>query len=163
MQLGLDFSFVDKKKNENLETLAIKPSRPRIKKEDFHEFLRAYTDIFSKNIFNARDYTYKNLKEIINDPNLVVISGDKDSCVVVMSRTDYINKLEGMINKKIQNGTYKPTEDNALKDLKLIQSFLCRNFRDYKHYKQIRPESNQPAKMYGTTKTHKSESLNDIS
>lgn len=29
-------------------------------KEQFHEFLRGYTDIFIKNVQNTKDYTYKN-------------------------------------------------------------------------------------------------------
>ena len=30
--------------------------------EHFHEFLRGYTDIFINNIYDAKDYTYHNLR-----------------------------------------------------------------------------------------------------
>ena len=55
------------------------------KGEEFHEFLRAYVDIFTKNAHATTDYTNKHLKRIIKDPNLVVVSGDKESCVVIMN------------------------------------------------------------------------------
>ena len=44
----------------NLETIAKKvtPNLEPNQREDFHEFLRAYTDIFSKNIYESKDYTY---------------------------------------------------------------------------------------------------------
>ena len=63
LQLGLEYSFVNKnrdlKKNlaANLETLASQASSfvDHTKLEDFHEFLRAYTDIFTKNIYVTKD------------------------------------------------------------------------------------------------------------
>ena len=33
--------------------------------KNFHEFLRGYTDIFSKNDLFTNDETYKNLKKLI--------------------------------------------------------------------------------------------------
>ena len=36
------------------------------KVQDFHEFPRAYTDIFTKNLYATKDFTYKNLKNMIN-------------------------------------------------------------------------------------------------
>ena len=35
----------------------------------------------------------------IKDPETVILSGDKDSCVVIMNKNDYINKVQDMINK----------------------------------------------------------------
>ena len=36
----------------------------------------------TKNVYATTDYTYKHLKRIIKDTNLVVISADKESCVI---------------------------------------------------------------------------------
>ena len=63
------------------------------KLDDFHEFLQAYTDMFTKNIHSTKDYTYKDLKNLIENKDLVVISRDKDSCVVILKRRDYDKKL----------------------------------------------------------------------
>ena len=67
-----------------------------------------------------------------------------------------------MIDDGIKQGIYIPTIDNTLDDLKKFQDFLYRNFNIYKHYNKMRPESNQPARIYGTAKTHKFEYIDDI-
>ena len=36
----------------------------------------------------------------------MILRGDKDSGVVIMNRSDYIEKLEGMIEKGVKKGTY---------------------------------------------------------
>ena len=48
-------------------------------------------DIFTKNIYATHDntYKYKNLERIINDINTTVVSGDKESCVVIMNLSDF--------------------------------------------------------------------------
>ena len=167
LQLGLEYSFVNKnrdlKKNlaANLETLASQASSfdDHTKLEDFHEFLRAHADIFTKNIYATKDYTYKNLK----NKDLVVISGDKDSCLVILKRGDYYKKLQGMIDEGITNGTYAPTVDTILNDVKKFQDFLRRNFKGkFDRYKDMRPVSNQPGRLYATAKTHKFSSLDEI-
>ena len=117
--------------------------------------------MFDKNIKNSKDFTYSNLKRLKEDDSIVIIPGDKDSCVVVMDKVDYVNKLNTMIDEGIDNKVYEESEeDNTLFDLKHFQDFLYRNFRKYEHYKDMWPTSHAPAKLYGTAKTHK---FNDIS
>ena len=59
----------------------------------------------------------------------MVLSGDKDSSVVIVQRADYVTKLETMTKEGITNGKYVETDDNTLKDLKSFQNFLTRNFK----------------------------------
>ena len=169
--MDLKYSFVDKNKRlkqqlaVNMETISNSPTKcvEGNKVEDFHEFLRAYTDIFSKNIYATKDFTYKNLKNMINNDKLAIVSGDKDSCVIIITREDYNDKLEAMLNDGISKGIYAPTEDTTLRDLKLFQGFLHRNFKDKHHkYEEMRPASHEPGKLYATAKTHKSSSLDHI-
>ena len=84
----------------NVESLADKVTEnlKNCKRKDFHQLLRAYVDIFTKNIYATRDNTYKNLKRITNDPNIAVASGDKESCVVIMNRSDCFIKIQRMID-----------------------------------------------------------------
>ena len=94
LSLGLEYSFVDKNKKflaANFESIAdkITDNLQSDQQESFHEFLRAYVDIFTKSVYTTTDYTYKHLKIIINDKNLVVVSGDNESCVVLIDKTDY--------------------------------------------------------------------------
>ena len=92
--MGLKYSFVDKNKRlkqqlaVNMETISNSPTKcvEGNKVEDFHEFLRAYTDIFTKNIYATKDFRYNSLKNMINKDKLAMVSGDKDSCVVIMTR-----------------------------------------------------------------------------
>ena len=72
--------------------------------EDFHEFLRAYTDIFTKNVYVTKDFTYSNLKNIIKNDKLDVLSGDEDSCVVIMQLEEKNIKLQNMTDDEIRQG-----------------------------------------------------------
>ena len=67
------------------------------KQEDSHEFWCAYVDIFTKNVYAIEYYTYKNLKRIITDRNLVAFSGNKESRVVIMNKTGYQNNLQEIV------------------------------------------------------------------
>ena len=67
-----------------------------------------------------------------------------------------------MIDDGIMKGTYIETTDNTLKELFRFQDFVYRNVRNYKPYKDIQPDSNQPARLYGTAKTHKFKNLKEI-
>ena len=52
---------------------------------------------------------------------------------------------------------------SALSDLKKVPDFLRRNFKDkFTRYKDMRPVSNQPGRLYATAKTHKFNSLDEI-
>ena len=103
------------------------------------------------------------MKTLIESKDLVVVLGDKDSCVIILKRCDYDKKLQSIIDVGITNGIYAPTADSTLSDLKKFQDFLRRNFKDqFTHYKKMRPISNQPGMLYASAKTYKFNSLDDI-
>ena len=64
------------------------------KLEEYHEFLWAYADIFSRNIYNSKDYTYHDLKSQIKNKDIKVLQGDKDSSIIIMGSKMYYEKLE---------------------------------------------------------------------
>ena len=99
---------------------------------------------------------------MIQNKDIVVVKGDKDSCVVIMKKSDYVTKLDNTINDSIMKGTCLETTDNTLRELLQFQDFLYRNFHNYEHYKDMKPDSNQPVRLYGTAKTHKYETLEAI-
>ena len=106
-----------------METIASQasPFVKQTKLEDFHELLWLYTDTFTKNVYATKDYTYKNLKNLIENKDLVVISGNMDSRVVILKRSDYDKNLQSMIDWGITNGTYAPTIDS--KHLVILRNF----------------------------------------
>ena len=107
LELGLEYSFTNNSKNQrkflaaNLESIYQRVDKDidQGMKEEFHEFFRGYTDIFIKNISNTKDHTYNNLKGLIKNKNLCILSGDKDSCVIIMNKQDYMVKLEEMLKE----------------------------------------------------------------
>ena len=83
---------------------------------------------------------------------VVVISGDKDSCLVLSKRSDYDKKLQSLIDEGIINGTYASTTESTLNDLKKIQYLLSRNFKvKFAQYKDMQLISNQSGRLYGYT------------
>ena len=171
LKFGLCHSFLNKDKHTkkniaaNMEKLAYLSSKKvdNLQLEDYYEFLRGYTDIFTNNLFSTEDHTYHQLKDLIRNKDIVILKGDKDSSIVIMNKSDYINKLEEMITEGIEKGVYEISEDNTLQDLKRFQDFLYRNFKTYEHYDKMYPSSNSPAKLYGTAKTHKFQNIEDFS
>ena len=80
--------------------------------------------------------------------NIVVISADKESCTVILNKTEYVNKVNAMISEGISKGKYVETVDSTHRDLKHFQDFLYRHFYKTKYYDGMRPVSNQPARFF---------------
>ena len=166
----MNYFFVDKNKGfrrflaANIESLAdsVKGNIDHKNLEHFHYFLRGYTDISTNNIYATKDYTYHNLRGMIQSKDIVVVKGDKTSSVVIVKKSDHVTKLDTMINDGIMKGTYLETTDNMLKELSRFQDFLYRYFHNYERYKDMQPISNQAARLYGTASTHKFKTLDDI-
>ena len=167
---GLRHSFTDKnryvKRNlaVELEQLAIRVDSnvPSEEKENFHEFLRSCTDKFTKNVYLDKDDTFKSIMEIKSNEDIVVLSGDKDSSVVLLKKKDYQDKVWSLIQEGIDAGKYELTDDSTHKDLKNFQQFLYNNFSKHKEYEKMRPASNRPARFFATAKTHKFQSFDEI-
>ena len=171
LEIGLQFSFVDKNKHlkkqlaVNCETLSHKASDcvHHQNPEDFHEFLRAYTDIFTKNVYATRDFNHSSLRDITKNSKLVLLSGNKDPCLVIMQREDYDVKLQNITDDGIRQGIYSPTVYITLSDMTKFQDFLHRNFKGKcDRNKEMRLISYQSGKIYATIITHKYDSQENI-
>ena len=170
MNYGLRHSYVDKNKNvkknvaTELESLSIildKYINPT-PKENFHEYLRGASNTITKNIYNDHDNTFKSLTKLRKNENIIVLSADKESCTVILSKADYVNKANKMIDEGIASGKYVETSDTTYTNLKRFQDSLYRHFKDKKCYDEIHLVSNQPARFFATAKTHKFKSLEEI-
>ena len=100
---------------------------------------------------------FKSTKQLRENENIVLLSGDKDTSTTIMNKTDYQNKVQKMINDGISAGKYVHTEDTIIKDL---SSFRF-HFKDHPQYKDMRPSNNQPARFFATAKTHKFHNIKD--
>ena len=170
LKYGSHQSFIDKNRHikqnlaVELESLSSKLD-PFIKEdsnENFHEYLRSVTNIVSNNVYRDKDNTFRLLNRLRKNENIVVLSADKESCTAILNKTDYVNKVNEMINEGISKGKYVETVDSTHKDLKHFQDFLYRHFYKTKYYDGMRPISNQPARFFATPKTHKFDTIENI-
>ena len=73
-----------------------------------------------------------------------------------MDKACYNEKINRLINDGISKGVYViEKNDNTLTELKSFQNFIYRNFKKHEKYKEMRPNSSQPARLFATAKTHK--------
>ena len=62
-------------------------------KETFHEYLRSSTKVIDNNVYQDSDNTFKPLNKLWNNSNIIILSTDKETCTVILNRTDYIKKV----------------------------------------------------------------------
>ena len=62
-------------------------------KENFNEFLRSTTNTFTENVYRTKDSTYNLLKLLQRNKDIVLLSGDKDSSVVILHKACNKKKL----------------------------------------------------------------------
>ena len=82
----------------------------------------------SNNVCQDKDNTFKLLNKLRKYENIVVLSADNESCTVSLNRTDYVYKVDLMIDEGISKGKYVETVDSTHKDLKHFQDSLYRHF-----------------------------------
>ena len=103
------------------------------------------------------------LNRLRKNENIVVLSADKASCTVILTKTDYVSKVNTMINEGISKSKYYvEIVDSTHKDLKHFQEFLYRHFYKTRYYDGMHPISNQTARFFTTAKTHKFDSIENI-
>ena len=66
-------------------------------KENFHEFLRSATNTFTQNVYRTKDSTYNLLKPLQTNKDIALLSGDKDSSVVILDISCYSEKVNKLM------------------------------------------------------------------
>ena len=131
-KLGLNDCFINKDENvkkyiaANMEPIAYIASEmvDQTGLENLHQFFPSYTNIFAKNVISTEDHTYKELKTLTHNKDIVILKVYKDSSIVIMNKADYITKIETMIEEGIKDGTYTETDDTTMQDHKRFQNFF---------------------------------------
>ena len=170
LRYGLHHSYTNKNKYikrdiaVEFETLAtiLDPFVNQSSKETRHEYLKSSTKVIANNVYQDSDNIFKSVNNLRNNSNIIILSADKEICKVILNRTDYIKKVNAMIDDGISQGKYVETVDNTHQDLKHFQNFLYRHFYKTEYYDKMRPISNQPARFFATAKTHKFNKIEDI-
>ena len=99
---------------------------------------------------------------LISDQSTLVMSGDKDSCVVILNKVTTLRNLKTWFKMALTTLPTSWLTDSTINDLQNFQNFLYRNFGKYEHYDKMRLISNKPANLYGTAKTHKFSNIDEI-
>ena len=97
------------------------------------------------------------LKELKNNNNIIIAPADKGRCIVIMDRSEYIEKME---EKLKDESTYKlinndPTKEIQTKLKEELQSMKDNKEIDEKLYLKLYPNKTQIPIMYGQPKIHK--------
>ena len=83
------------------------------------------------------------LKPLQRNKDIVLLSGENDSSVVILEKVCYKWRINRLINDGISKGVYIIEENGStLAELKSFQSFIYRNFKKHEKYKEMRPTSN---------------------
>ena len=65
--------------------------------ENFVEFLRSATNTFTQNVYRTKDSTYKFLKPLQRNKDIVLLSGKKDSFAVILGKSCYKEKIIALL------------------------------------------------------------------
>ena len=69
------------------------------------------------------------LKPLQRNTNIILLSGDKDSSLIILDKVSEKEEFNKLINDGISNGVHIVEENgNRLAELKFYQSFIYRNF-----------------------------------
>ena len=57
------------------------------------------TNSISNNIYSEKDDRVKLLSPIIKNDKIVILAADKESCTVILNKSDYIRKINNIIGE----------------------------------------------------------------
>ena len=100
------------------------------------------------------------LKELKNDKEIIVTKPDKGNGIVILDRTDYLNKMQSLINdptnfKPLQVDLYKHILKLERRNNKLIDKMVSDGIITSSVGSGLKVRGSRPGIMYGLPKIHK--------
>ena len=96
------------------------------------------------------------LKSLQRNKDIVLLSGNKDSSVVILDKAPCKEKINRLINDGISKVVYVIEEnDNMLAELKSFQNFIYKNFQKHEKHKEMGATASQSARLFAAMKMHK--------
>ena len=71
--------------------------------------------MMSNNVYRDKDNTFKLSNRLRKNEHILVLSAEKESSTVILNKTDYVNKVNAMIDEGISKGKYVETVDVPIK------------------------------------------------
>jgi len=103
---------------------------------------------------------YLILKNLGRNDNLYISKPDKGNGVVILNRSDYINKMNTILNDNtkfvsVDENAYKLTQRLEARLNKTLLTFMKSDKINKNTYEKLRAVGSSPGKLYGLPKTHK--------
>ena len=104
---------------------------------------------------------FEAISELKKDKNLVITRPDKGNGVVIMKRSDYVQKMLDILSQedKFRRIGDADTNDSTVQQERALQALLLRacknNHITRETYEEIRPVGSTRPRMYGLPKVHK--------
>ena len=107
-------------------------------------------------VYTTNSNTCNVKKSLQRNKDIVLLSGNKDSSVVILDKAPCKENINRLINDGISKVVYVIEEnDNILAELKSFQNFSYKNLKKHEKYKEIRSTASQPARLFATMEMHK--------
>ena len=97
------------------------------------------------------------LRTLSNDETILITKPDKGRGVVIMNKSEYINKMEDLLadNTKFKRVDNDPTLTSEDQLIRLLSRLKKENFITEAEYKVAKPSGSRLARLYGLPKLHK--------
>ena len=105
--------------------------------------------------------TFKSLNASRKKKEIVVLSADKESCIIILKKDDHIKKVSDIIEDEIKQWKFVQNADYTCNELKRFQYFLYLYFFKREHFQEMRSTSNQLV-FFATVTMHQFEFISDI-
>jgi len=150
----------------------------KIRKENLIQLKAKIKDVglsFYRN-YNSKDHRFENITEdeynafttLSANKSIIIQKADKGNTVVIINKSDYIEKMEMLLSdttkfKKVQfNEDYPVNKElRHLLDMEetiteVLDGLLSTQYINEEDYKRLKPCGSNPGVMYGLCKVHKS-------
>ena len=111
-----------------------------------------------KSIRNLGEDEWIALKELKNNNKIVICKADKGNAVVILNQSDYVSKMQSILNNK----QFTRTKNNLVKQKeaemnKLIRELYNKKIINQNLFWQLHSTSTSTPTLYGQTKIHKND------
>ena len=119
--------------------------------------VRRTAQVELKQVEKEHRRTFQVLRSLANDRSIIITKPDKGRGVVVMDRTDYLQKMYTIIDdpstfRAIDTDTTMKNEDRLTR---ILRDLKKEEFISDEEYSLARPVGAMPARLYGLPKLHK--------
>ena len=176
LALGLDYALPPSRIHREKHLLSFEKLAQMLKSQSLRRGDKSFQDVCKSIAYLANEtyYDFKNwkhlipdkktrsiLKDLINNPDIVITKPDKGRAVVILNKTDYIDKTMEIINDETK---FRKVNDDPFKLMLSLQTKLNNYLKGLYEsskisldvYTSLRISSAKPGILYGLPKIHKS-------